>query len=183
MKILTRGLPVLIALVMLAGPARGDTAAGSTQDLRAGFFLLHQVCDQESQVDMLNIIKTTPPDVGDYVKRVSGLAKESLASLDRFADRDSSLRDTTDPLPRFEQATRKNIQDEKEHQLLFGTKGITYVRRLLFSQIQAATYIVNLSKTWTERDPDAERAAAVRKLSERWAKIRDEGLRMLDKSS
>ena len=183
MKILAGGLSALVALAMLAGPARGDTAPGSTQDLRAGFFLLHQVCDQESQVDMLNIIKTTPPEVADYVKRVSGLAKESVATLDRFADHDSSLQDAANPLPPFEQATRQNIQDEKQHQLLFGTKGNTYARRLLFSQIQAANYIVNLSKTWAERDPNADRDAAMRKISERWAKIRDEGFRMLDKSS
>jgi hypothetical protein len=170
----------LITLVTLACPARADTDSGSKQDLRAGFFLLHQVCDQESQVDMLNIIKTTPPDVGDYVKRVSGLAKESLATLDRFADHDSSLEDTTNPLPVFEQAARKNIEAEKEHQLLFGTKGNLYARRLLFSQVQAATYIVNLSKTWTERDPDADRAAAMRKMSAQWTKIREEGFRLLD---
>ncbi len=184
MNLLMRRAGVLIAVSALScWPTRADSAPGSTQDLRAGFYLLHQVCDQESQVDMLNIIKTTPPDVADYVKRVSGLAKESVATLDRFADHDSSLQDTTDPLPPFEQATRKNIQDEKEHQLLFGTKGATYARRLLFSQIQAANYIVNLSQTWSERDPDADRDAAMRKMSERWAKIRDEGFRMLDKSS
>jgi hypothetical protein len=180
MRILTGGLSGLIALAILACPALGDTAPGSTQDLRAGFFLLHQVCDQESQVDLLNIIKTTPPEVGDYVKRVSNLAKESLATLDRFADHDSSLQDTTDPLPPFEQATRQNIQDEKQHQLLFGTKGGTYARRLLFSQVQAAAYIVNLSKTWAERDPNARRDAAMQKMSARWTKIREEGFRLLD---
>jgi len=181
MRILTGALLALIALAALNYPARGDTTApGSRQDLRAGFFLLHQVCDQESQVDMLNIIKTTPPEVGDYVKRVSGLAKETLATLDRFADHDSSLQDTTDPLPPFEQATRKNIEAEKEHSLLFGTKGKTYARRLLFSQIQAATYIVNLSQTWSERDPDADRDVTMRRMSERWAKIREEGFRLLD---
>jgi hypothetical protein len=180
MKILAGGLPVPIALALLICPTRGDTTPGSTQDLRAGFFLLHQVCHQESQVDMLNIIKTTPPEVADYVKHVSGVAKESLATLDRFSDHDSSLQDTTDPLPPFEQATRKNIQDEKEHSLLFGTKGATYARRLLFSQVQAANYIVNLAQTWAERDPDADRAASMRKISARWTKIRDEGFRLLD---
>jgi hypothetical protein len=177
MRILTGGL---LALIALASPVRGDTASGSTQDLRAGFFLLHQVCHQESQVDILNIIKTTPPEVADYVKRVSGLAKESLATLDRFANHDSSLQNTTDPLPLFEQATRKNIQDEKEHSLLFGTKGGTYARRLLFAQVQAANYIANLAQTWAERDPDADRDAAMRKMSGRWTKIREEGFRLLD---
>jgi len=180
MKIVTGRLVAVIVLAALSGPARGDTAPGSTQDLRAGFFLLHKVCDQESQVDLLNIVKTTPPEVGDYVKRVSGLAKESLATLDRFADHDSSLQKTTDPLPPFEQATRKNIEAQKEHSLLFGSKGGTYARRLLFSQVQAANYIVNLSQTWAERDPNADREATMRKMCARWTKIREEGFRLLD---
>jgi hypothetical protein len=180
MKIVFCQLVAMIVLISPAGPARADTAPGSKDDLRAGFFLLHKVCDQESQVDMLNIIKTTPPEVADYVKRVSALAKQSTATLERFADHDFSLQDTTNPLPAFEQAARLNIQDEKQHQLLFGTKGKTYARRLLFSQIQAATYIVNLSKAWAERDPDAGRDEAMRKMSAQWAKIREEGFRLLD---
>jgi hypothetical protein len=171
---------LIIVLAAFVGTARAETAPGSQEDLRAGFFLLHQVCDQESQVEMLNMIKTTPPEVGDYVKRVSALAKESEATLDRFADHDSSLQDTTNPLPAFEQAARKNIEAEKEHQLLFGMKGKTYARRLLFSQVQAATYIVNLSKAWAERDPNADRDATMRKMSAQWTKIREEGFRLLD---
>jgi hypothetical protein len=173
----------LILLAALGGTALADTTPGSTQDLRAGFFLLHQVCHQESQVDLLNIIKTTPPEVGDFVKRISALAKESEATLDRFADHDSSLQDTTNPLPPFEQATRQSIQDDKQHLLLFGSKGTTYARRLVFTQIEASSYIINLAKVWADRDPNPDRAAALRKISGRWTKIREEGFRLLDQGA
>jgi hypothetical protein len=172
---------VAFSLVFILLPARGEESAGSSADLQAGFFLLHKVSDQESQVAMLDIIKTTPPDVADYVKRISQAAKDNLDILDRLAHHDSSLHGPN-PLPPFEQATRKNIQDEKQHLLLFGSTGPTFARRLLFTQIEAANYIVNLSQTWAERDPDAKRDAVMRKMSARWAKIRDEGYHMLDAS-
>jgi hypothetical protein len=76
---------------------RADPVAGSQTDLRDGFYLLHHDCKEESQASMITWIKTTPPQVVDYIKRVSQLAKESVQILDQMADKDPGLRGEADP--------------------------------------------------------------------------------------
>jgi hypothetical protein len=177
-------IPLLLACfsVLLVLPVSAKPSAGSAEDLRDGFYLLHEVCHEETQVSLITLIKTTPPNVTDYVKRISSLAKESEATLDRLRDHDSSLRDAEDPLPPFERATRSSIRADKQHLLLFGSKGSTFAKRLIFTQIEASNYILHLSKVWADRDPDADRAATLRKMSAQWLKIREEGFRLLDES-
>lgn len=163
-------------------PLQAATQPGSSADLRPGFFLLHEVCHEESQVHLIALVKTTPPDVVDFVDRVSKLADQSLATLDRLSAHDGSLRDTTDPLPSFERATRTSIRADKQHLLLWQSKGATFTRRLLFTQVEAANYIGHLTKVWAERDPDKDRDATMNRLSTRWFAMRQEAFRMLDRS-
>jgi hypothetical protein len=156
-----------------------EVKPGSTADLQDGFFLLHDVCQKESQVSLITLVKTTPPDMASYVKRMAAEAKESVATLDRLSDGDRSLRDVRNPLPPFEEATRASIRADKQHQLLFGTKGPDFARTLLLTQIEAANYIIHLSKVWSERDPNADRAATMQKMSRHWQTLQDEGYRLL----
>jgi hypothetical protein len=159
---------------------RADPVAGSQTDLRDGFYLLHHDCKEESQASMITWIKTTPPQVVDYIKRVSQLAKESVQILDQMADKDPGLRGEADPLPPFSQAVRTSLSDDKEHLLLFGSKGTLFARRFLFTQAQACNYITHLTKVWSERDRDTFRAAEMRKLFVQWRAMRDEAFRLND---
>jgi hypothetical protein len=178
---MTSFLRGLLAAGVFAGGClfgKADDFAGSPPDLRAGFFLMHDVAHEETQVDIMNLIKTTPPDVGAYLKKVSEAAADTVHILDRFQNNDSSLQADHNPLPPFEIAVRAGIHADKEHELLFGTKGPGYVKAILLAQIEAANYLTHLAKSWAERDHDADRAATMRKVSARWEKLREEGVRL-----
>ncbi len=147
--------------------------------MRDGFFLIHDVCHQESQVHFITMMKTTPPWLVDYVTRISTLADETLDILDDMEDHDPALKSDDSPLPAFEQAVRASISDEKRHDLLFGTKDAAFARALLLTQIEASNYISNMAKVLAEEDEDDNRARQLDKISTRWMAIRAEGIQFL----
>jgi hypothetical protein len=162
----------------LLGGALFGADDGTAADLKAGFFLLHDVCHEESQVDMITIVKTTPSDVTDYVKRVAATAKGDLATIGRMEDRDEALRTDDSPLPPFEQKVRSAIRADKEHSLLFGTEGAAFARALLLTQIEAGNYIMHIAKVLADEDSSAYRTRKLLKISAQWEKLRDEGVRL-----
>ena len=83
-------------------------------------------------------------------------------------------------LPQFEEDTRESIQGDKEHLLLFGTSGSAFVRAILVTQIEAGTYGMNLAKVLADAEPDTHRAAVVRKIGNRWEKLRDRAYALLN---
>ena len=145
-----------------------------------GYSLLYKLCDQEKPVDMILIVKTTPKEIADYLHEVSKSAKEDLSLLDDLHDRDHAVRFNDPGLPQFEEDTRDSIRDDKQHLLLFGTKDSAFVRALLITQIEAGTYGMNLAKVLADAEPNAKRAAVVRKISQRWEKIRDRAYALLN---
>lgn len=151
-----------------------DCAPG---DLPTGFYLLHGVCDEESGVHLLPLVKTTPPDVVDYVNRISKVAADNVAMIERMEDRDPSLKLDRNPLPKFEQKVRAAIRADKEHTLLFGTSGPAFVRALLLAQIEGSNYISFMAKVLAEEDPQQSRS--LMKISVQWRKLREEGIRLL----
>jgi hypothetical protein len=161
-------------------PVAADPVPVSAADLRVGFYLLHDVCQQETQVDMLAIIKTTPPDVAAYVKRISHVADDTLATIEGLEKADPSLKIDRNPLPLFEQTVRSDIRADKQHQLLFGTSGPHFARALLVAQIEAAAYILHMAEVLAREDKDAGRAATLQKISTQWLALRTEGFRLLD---
>lgn len=169
------GLGLVAGLLCMATPL---VAAEAASNLQAGFYLLHNVCDEESQVHLITVAKTTPADVTDYVNRVSKIADESLKTLDGFEDRDPSLKLDRNPLPQFEQKVRKAIKADKQHNLLFGTTDAAFARALLFSQVEASNYIMHMAQVLADEDPNAHQTRELLKISARWEKLRNEGVRL-----
>ena len=166
----------LLLSLVLAAPVR---ASDSGKDMRDGFFLLHDVCHEESQVHFITIMKTTPPWLVDYVTRISKLADDTLDILDEMEDHDPSLKSDDSPLPPFERAVRASIRDQKRHDLLFGTKDAAFSRALILTQLDASNYIANMAKVLAADDQDDARARKLDKISSHWAAIRSEGLQFL----
>jgi hypothetical protein len=176
---------VLFAFIHLpttSACAKGSDGVGSPDDEQVGFYLLSDVCQQETQVKLITLIKTTPPGVVDFVKRVSQTADESVATINRLQKGDPSLKTTDNPLPAFEQRVRNSIRDDKQHQLLFGTKGPDFARALLVTQIEATNYITNIAKDLAASDPDPDCARTLNRLSAKWLSLRVEAFRLLDAS-
>ena len=132
------GLLLCVLSYVLTGQAsRADEAAGYHKNLNGGYFLLHKLYRDDSQVPLLLDLKTAPPEIKNFADKISRTAKEGLATLDRMRAADAKMDWDKNPLPKIEQDVRDSIQGEKQHQLLFGTKGPDFVRALLVSQSEA----------------------------------------------
>jgi hypothetical protein len=157
-------------LTAAALPLRADV---SQREMNYGYALLHHLCDEEAQVDMIMIVKTTPPDVAALVREISKSAKEDLDILDRFADRDPALRFEQRGLPEIESQTRDSIKAEKQHLLLFGTKDKDFAQTLLLTQVEASTYGENMAKVMAEDETNPHRAEGLRRISRNWEAIKN----------
>jgi hypothetical protein len=177
MKLLLGG--ALAALLVLLSPLRASDE-DKAHYLTNGYGLLYKLCKQERPLDMILIVKTTPKEVGDFLHEVSASAKEDVNWLDELQDHDKALTFDDPGLPQFEQDTRASIRDDKQHMLLFGTSGSAFTRAILVTQIEAGTYGMNLAKVLADAEPNAHRAAVVRKIGDRWEKLRDRAYALLN---
>ncbi len=157
----------------------GDPSPGLTAKLNGGYFLLHQLSEDEAQLPLLLLVKHAPDEISTYADQISRTAKETLATLDRLQKGDPSIRFDRNPLPPIEQETRASIKADKQHQLLFGTSNSEFVRALLLAQIEACTYGLHLSKVLSEQETDPDRAKALKHLSAKWLAQRSEAFRIL----
>jgi hypothetical protein len=161
---------------------RGNEASERQDNLNGGYYLLHHLCNDESQLPMLAAIKSTPPEIVIYVDRIAKMAKASAATLDGMHDRHPAIRFDKNPLPPFERDVRESISDEKQHQLVLGTSGAAFVHALLLSQIEASTYALNIAKVLADQEKDPKRIIALKHIQEQWKLIQDEGYRHLKES-
>jgi len=145
--------------------------------------LFHHLCDQEADVDKIMLLKNAPPEIGQYTKDIAALAHESLDAMDAFQAKDSSIRFDVNPLPAVEQEVRDEIQADKQHQLLFGTKGPAFARTLVVAQIEASTYAKHLASVLATHVTSEHERHALDKLSAKWAALADKGYALLGSSA
>lgn len=160
-------------------PARGSETREQVAYLNGGYFLLHQLCEDEAKLPMIFLIKDAPPEIEAFAKQASQTAQESLATLDRMQEHDPNLKFNRNPLPRVEIDVRDSIQDEKQHQLVFGTSGPEFVRALVVTQIQSSSYALNLAKVLAQRETNPERVKALERITAKWHKINQEAFQLL----
>jgi hypothetical protein len=172
---------ILFSVMALAAfPARAAAPdQGLQQKLNGGYYLLHHLCEDEDQVPMLFVMKHAPDEISAYAKEVSRTAKESLSTLDHFQDQDSAIAFDQNPLPPIEREARASIEDDKQHQLLFGTKDAEFVRAFLVSQIEACSYALHLAKVLGNQETDPERIQGLRQISAQWLHRREDAFRLL----
>jgi hypothetical protein len=147
--------------------------------LNGGYFLLHQLCDNEAQLPLLLDVKHSSSEIKTFADRISRTAKETNAAIDHMQDQDSAIKFERNPLPSIERDVRQSIQDEKQHQLLFGTSGPEFERSLLVSQSEASNYARNIARVLAENEEDAKRKKILEKLSNEWLLISKETFRLL----
>jgi hypothetical protein len=176
---LARLLLSVTCVVLATSLIHGDPSSTRQDKLNGGYYLFHHLCEDEDPLPLLLDIKHAPKDISTYADEISKTAKESLATLDRWHDRDPSLRFDKNPLPQIEQDVRDSIKAGKQHQLLFGTSNSEFVRALIVSQIEACTYATNLCKVLADQETDPDRAKSLRQMSLRWQGMRDEAFRIL----
>lgn len=168
---------IAFSVMLAALPMRGGEVSERQEKLNGGYYLLYHLCEDETQLPLILIVKHAPSEITPFADHISKTAKETLAALDHLQKGDPSIRFDRNPLPQIEQDTRDSIKADKQHQLLFGTTNSEFVRALLVSQIEACTYAINLSKVLVEQDPD--RAQTLRHISAQWLRMRNETFRIL----
>jgi hypothetical protein len=170
---------ILILSIPGLHPLKAGTVSKRSDELQGGYFLLHNLADEESSVSMLFLVKTAPEEVEVYGKQVSQTAKDTLDALDKIEDKNPSLHTDQNPLPQIELDVRASIRDEKQHQLLYGTTGPEFIRAFLITQIDASNYALNLTKVLADKETNPHRAQVLRNLSAQWQKAHDNAFRIL----
>jgi hypothetical protein len=163
---------------LLLAPRLGS-ADESQRDLNNGYSLMHHLCEQEKQVDLILIVKTTPKPVADFAHEVSKNAGDYLAILDHMAADDPAIHFDVPGLPPIETETRASIKSDKQHTLLFGTTGSNFAKALLVTQIEAGTYGMNMCKVLADEEPNGHRATQLRRISDGWEKLRNKAYALL----
>ena len=172
---LLTGLSAFMAML----PTWGDGPSDHQGKLNGGYFLLHQLADDEAQLPLLLDVKHSPAEITAFADQISKTAKETVADLDRLQESDPSIRFDRNPLPQIERNVRASIKDDKQHQLLFGTTDSEFVRALLVAQIEASSYALHLNKVLADQETNPDKAKTLRHLSAKWLAIRNKAFRIL----
>jgi septal ring factor EnvC (AmiA/AmiB activator) len=159
--------------------SRGDGTTERQDKLNGGYYLLHHLCNDEAQLPLLIDLKHASAEIEAFADKISRTAKESNSLLEQMQDGDPAIKFNRNPLPAIERDVRESIQDEKQHQLLFGTKDAEFERALLVSQIEASNYAHNIAKVLSDQETDSNRIKSLAKISARWLAINQEAFRFL----
>jgi hypothetical protein len=179
MKKLTLAFYALGVFSASFGPAaRADTSPSYRENLNGGFFLLHNLFDDEAKLPLLLDLKTAPQEIQDFAKKISISAKDGEAALEKMHDADPRINWDKNPLPQIEQDVRTSIKGEKQHQLLFGTKGTDFVHAMLVSQAEASKYAANIAKVMAQKDKNAWHSREFTRISDRWHALYEEDFRL-----
>jgi hypothetical protein len=169
------GLSAALAMI----PIWADEASDRQVKLNGGYFLLHQLSEDEAQLPLLLDVKHAPAEIITYADQISKTAKDTVVALDGLQQRDPAIQFDRNPLPQIERDSRASIKADKQHQLLFGTSDSEFVRAVLVAQIEAGTYALNLSKVLAEQETDPDRVKTLRHISDKWLGLRNEAFCIL----
>jgi hypothetical protein len=159
--------------------SRGDAAIEKQDKLNGGYYLLHHLCNDEAQLPLLIDVKHASPEIEAFADKISRTAKESNSVLEQMQDDNPAIKFSRNPLPPIERDVRESIQDEKQHQLLFGTSNAEFERALLVSQIEASNYAHNIAKILANQETDSKRIKSLEKIASQWLALNKQSLRLL----
>jgi hypothetical protein len=165
-------------LVICGFSSRAAEIKANQSSLNDGYSLFYDFCSQESQLSLLMWVKTTPPSVADYAKRISSTAKDDMAILKKLGVEDSALRLDKVSLPSFEIDVRKSMADDRQKQLLWETSGAAFAHALVMTQSETTNYGLHVAKVLAEGEPDPDRARAMRAIYDKWRALHMEAYRL-----
>ncbi len=171
-------LVFVAAIVLCGGPLRAAESNAGQASLNDGYSLFYDFCNQESQLSYLLWIKTTPPDIADYAKRISETAKDDMAILKKFGVSDSALRLDKVSLPSFEIDVRKSMADDRKQQLIWKSSGAAFAQAIAMTQSEVTNYGSHVAKILAATEPDADRARAMQKICDKWTALHVEAYKL-----
>ena len=178
-RIVVISILLLNLAILVFAPLRATEPTEKQAKLNGGYYLLHQLGDDESKLPLLLVVKHAPPEIHSFADLVSKTGKETVADIESFQDKNQAIQFDRNPLPKIEQEVRDSIKDDKQHQLLFGTTDSEFARALLVSQIEASSYGLNLGKVLAAQETDPDRIKTLQHLSKKWLTVRENAFRLL----
>lgn len=122
------------------------TAATKQQQIRINSYsLLHQLLDQQRNVDKLLVIKRESAELRQLIKSIATASAAGAERLENFAKQDVSISLDQFSLPPGEVATRDAIASTKKKELLTPFNP-NFELDLLLTQSQALSYAWHLAK-------------------------------------
>ncbi|HKX63599.1 MAG TPA: hypothetical protein VJS65_17205, partial [Verrucomicrobiae bacterium] len=140
--------------------------------------LLHQLLEDEKNLDKLLIIKKESRELHKLVKAIATTAAAGAKQLESYARSDRSIHLKATHLPPGEVATRDAIAKTKTKVLLtpFDPNFEFY---LLLTQSEALSYAWHLAEVAASREPDPTRASALKTLSQSMKSLYDQTVALL----
>jgi len=168
----------MLFLVAGQGFLRATETTANQSTLNDGYSLFYDFCKQESQISLLLWVKSMPPGISDYAKRIASTATDDAAILKAMGVKDSSLRLDKVSLPSFELSVRQSMADDRKQQLLWGSSGALFTQALIMTQSETTNYGLHVAKVLSETEPDPDRARALRSMYTQWLALHAEAYRL-----
>lgn len=167
-----------IFLILGHFSTRADEPKSNQSSLNDGYSLFYDFCKQESQLSLLRLVKTMPPNISDYARQISSTAEANMAILKAMGAKDNSLRLDKVSLPSFEIDVRQSMAVDRKQQLLWGSSGAAFAQALTMTQCEVTDYGLHLAKVLSETEPDSHRAHALRQMYAQWLALHVEAYRL-----
>ena len=175
----------IVLVAILAGctltPAPPPAPAGSADSFRQlneGYSLLYKLMSDESDVGKIFILKRPSEAVSAPVKEIGNAAQAARKKMDELAKQDSRLSYQTADLPYIEQRSR-DLQSSAYSKALLTSSGKEFETRLVFTQMEAMNYAVQLCKSLNEKEQDANRKAFLQGLEKQCQDFHDRLAKLL----
>jgi hypothetical protein len=154
-------------------------AAPKAEQIRANCYgLLHDLLNQQKNVDKLLLIKMESMELNRLIKAIASASGIGAKRLEEFATRDGSIHLDELSLPPGEVATRDAIATTKTRELL--TPFSAYFElNLLLTQAEALSYAWHLSKVAAANEPQRERAHYLAGLSEEMKSLHHQAMSLM----
>src|SRR6478752_124374 len=118
-------------------------SADAFRQINEGYSLLFKLMSDESDVAKIFILKHPSDSVSGPVKEIGSAAQAVKKKMDELAKQDSRLSYQTPDLPYIEQRSR-DLQASVYSKTLLLSGGKEFESRLIFSQLEAMNYAVQL---------------------------------------
>ena len=187
-----RPIALIFLAVMIVGctssppqqqiPAAPTGTSDALRQLNEGYSLLYKLMSDESDVAKIFILKHPSDSVAAPVKEIGNAAQAARKKMDELAKQDSRLSYQTPDLPYIEQRSR-DLQASAYSKTLLLSGGKEFETRLIFSQLEAMNYAVQLCNALDEKEQDANRKAFLKGLQKQCQDFHDRLTKLLSISA
>lgn len=162
--VLKRGLLAALSIAFMAGggcrtlhspPA---VAATGRDPIRVNCYsLLHQLLNQQKNVDKLLLVKMESAELRRLIKGIASASASGASRLEEFAANDATVNLKNTSLPPGEVATREAITRTKTRELLVPFDS-DFELNLLVTQAEALSYAQHLAEVAAENEKNPARS-------------------------